>query len=323
MKNLTFILLLISFPSLAQTYFFEDFDYPDFETLDSLYQNDARNSIWSTKHAVSTIDFNENGVIDKEEEFKNSVIVLDPFNANNKIIRFELQRLDPFFYAKYSCDDSEINNVIPDSLLLSKYNAPKNLYCVDCNLSPLGTGSYEYKTHMNRNEIAIYGNRGDLYKAKKEHWFGLRMLIDENYQIDNLNPGEIVTQFHSRGKKVINPPIALLIVKDRFKLTITKNNDGKGESFDLGPVVKNKWIDWKYRIIISKSDKKGIVEVWKDGEKVLSQEGRNYIKNYPMYLKIGIYKWGWWDCNKDLNETSYKAISFDKVWADDKDMTQN
>lgn len=322
MKVLLFFFVITSFSSIAQTYFFEDFNYTDFDALDSLYQFESNRSIWSTKHAINGIDFNENGIFDLEEDIKNSSIIEDPVDPNNKVIFFELKKVDPFVFAKYSCDDPENNNVLADSTLINNYNREVNLYCVDCSQSPMKTALFEYKTHMNRNELAIYGRKRDLYKAKKDHWFGLKMFVDNNYQIDSTKTGEIITQFHLKSFYG-NPPIALLIHNGRFVLTIIKNNDNKGVNYDLGPVEKNKWIEWKLHVIISKKDKDGLVELWKDGEQWVSVKGKNCYVNKRVYLKIGIYKWGWWSCKSPYTTTNYKAIYYDKVWANDQDITQN
>jgi hypothetical protein len=61
------------------------------------------------------------------------------------------------------------------------------------------------------------------------------------------------------------------------------------------------------------------VEVWRDGVKMHSIKGKNTYKNYRMYLKLGIYKYGWWNCNYQADETKRKVVSFDKVWANKKD----
>lgn len=320
-KHLILLAVLLSFSCYSQTYFYEDFNYESFDYLDSLYQNKDKKHIWRTEHAVENIDITEDGVISSEEKFKRTSIVQDPFDKNNKIIRFELNRVSPKFYSKYACDDSEHNNVITDSVLNKRFKSQKKLYCTDCQKdSPLKRNFYEWDVHMKRNEIAISGSKKrKLYKTNRDHWFGFKMLVDPEYEFDTVKNGEIVTQFHVLGKNAKSPPVTIVIANERFQLVIIKNNDGKPKSYDLGPVNKNKWVNWKFHLVLSKRDKKGFVEVWRDGEKLQSISGKNIGENFRMYLKIGVYKYGWWNCDYETSDSSKKIISFDKVWADKKD----
>lgn len=175
---------------------------------------------------------------------------------------------------------------------------------------------------MNRNELAIYGANRKLYKTRRDHWFGLKMLLHNEYELDDSDNPEIVTQFHILGNGAIYPPVALLIKNERFVLSVIKNNDGQRDLYDMGPAVKNKWIDWRMHLVLSKRDKKGLIEIWKDGEKVQEINGKNMEKNYRMYLKIGVYKWGWWDCGLPVSNSHRKVISFDKIWASDEEEAQ-
>jgi len=65
------------------------------------------------------------------------------------------------------------------------------------------------------------------------------------------------------------------------------------------PVAKGKWLHMTLRYIPSyRSD--GLVEMWRDGEKILSVPGANCVElDYngkpmrPTYWKMGVYKWNW------------------------------
>jgi hypothetical protein len=319
-KKIVFLfIVLCSLASHSQTYFYEDFNYESFDYLDSLFQN--KNAIWHTAHASEKVDISENGLIDSEENFKKTSIVPDPFDKNNKILRFELNRVSPKFYAKYSCDDDVNDNVINDLALERSFDSIANSYCTDCREnSPLRKSLPGWKTHLNRNEIAINGDlQRKLYKVNMDHWFGLNMLIDSDYDIDSNGNTEVVTQFHEAGKKALAPPIVLIVNNGRFVLIVNLPINGTVGRYDLGPVVKDKWISWKYHMIFSKNEKKGLIEVWRDGELMQSIEGRNKDRNYRVYLKIGIYKASWWYCQNPISKTKKKVISFDKVWVNKKD----
>ncbi|MFT6842519.1 MAG: hypothetical protein ACJASR_001286 [Psychroserpens sp.] len=323
-KKIVFLfIVLCSLASHSQTYFYEDFNYESFDYLDSLFQNKEKNLVWRTEHASENVDISENGIIDIDEKFKKTSIVQDTFDKKNKILRFELDRVSAKFYAKYSCDDDVNDNVINDLALERSFDSIANSYCTDCGEnSPLRKSLPGWKTHLNRNEIAINGDKQRrLYKVNREHWFGLNMLIDSDYEIDSNSNAEVVTQFHVAGRKALAPAVALIINKERFVLIVNQTSDGNVGRYDLGPVVKDKWISWKYHMMFSKRDKKGLIEIWRDGELMQTIEGRNKERNYKVYLKIGIYKSSWWYCKNPISTTNKKVISFDKIWANNKDFT--
>lgn len=312
----TIFLFLFPFIGLSQTYFFEDFNYKSYNALDSLYQNKEKNNVWTT-HFSNNIDITENGLIDVNEEIKKTSIVKDPLNSNNNVIKFELHKIAPRFYAKYSCDNRFNSNLFSEEYLDNVYVKENDTYCFNCKDSSLGITLSEYRNQMNRNEIAVYGPKRKMYKPKRDYWFGIKTLVDKEHQLDTIRNGEIITQFHLIDPTG-NPPVALSIVNGRYLLTIIKNNDGKGETFDLGNVEKNVWTEWMYHLRLSKKENKGLVEVWKNGKKVVSTKGKNVYKNAKYYLKIGIYKWGWWDCTRPFNYSQKKIISYDDVWVDKK-----
>lgn len=320
-KGIHLVLLLVSSNLLGQTYIYEDFNYSSFDVLDSLFVNESRKLDWTTHHASDKIDINENGILDSVEVFKKTTIVDDPLNYNNKVIRFELNRVDPVFYAQHFCDDAKNNNSIAIEQAEQKFDATTNAVCTDCSQSPLGESFPEYKTHMNRNEIALGTKaRRKAYKKNRTYWFGLRMLLDESYELDMTQNSDLVTQFIFEQKSTAkNPPIALLIDNGRFRLVLTRENGESFDYFDLGPATKNEWINWKFHINISSKDKNAILNVWRDNELLASVKGKNTTVNGRYFFKIGIYKWGWWDCGANASTTERKIIYFDDVWVSKKD----
>jgi hypothetical protein len=77
---------------------------------------------------------------------------------------------------------------------------------------------------------------------------------------------------------------------------------------DLGVIPKNKWIDWVVHIKYSHTNT-GILEVWKDGEKLINRQNTPNTYNdekYP-YFKFGVYKWEWG------NAATRRIIYYDEV----------
>lgn len=299
----------------GQRFFYEDFEYPDFETLDRIFKENPRKYIWSTIHADDEVDISGNGVIDSTERFKKSSIVADPMNPANSVLRLELNRASPYLYSKYSCDNDRKDNVVPDSLLELRYDMEKELYCLDCSESPKGVRYTQWNIHMIRNELSTAGRNAKLYKPNRDYWFGMRMMIGLEHELDTVRNGEIVAQFHLTDYGATRPPVALMIVEGRFRLVVVNNKEGKSDVYDLGRVIKGQWNEWKFHMVLSKREEKGIFEIWRNGKKMHTILGKNILKNRRTYLKIGIYKWGWWNCDAPLSHTRKKVVYYDNIWA--------
>jgi len=140
--------------------------------------------------------------------------------------------------------------------------------------------------------------------AKSEGWYGFSQYFPDSYVSDDTE--EVVGQWHDQsddGEHVARSPSnALITGSDRIKWMIRWDEDRIMDSgysdgtiyIDLGKIPKNKWIDWVVHIKFA-HDNTGVLEVWKDGEKVINRQNMPNSYNdesYP-YLKFGVYKWKW------------------------------
>jgi hypothetical protein len=100
---------------------------------------------------------------------------------------------------------------------------------------------------------------------------------------------DVITQWHGGGG--ITPAIAL-----RVQLGHIYMRTPDGIRTDLGVVEKDKWHTYVYHIIHS-SGSDGLIEVWKDGYKIVTRKGPSmYALKDGFHLpnwKMGIYKSGW------------------------------
>jgi len=308
------VILFFELPCFSQNFFFEDFDYKDFSTVDSLYEAQPKKTIWSTNFSKNYEDISEDNIEDDDEHFKKSEIVADPTNPNNKVLRMELNKVSSRFYARHFCDDTLSNNLLDEKTLEARYDKERDLYCVGCKMSPQGVFNHYWRNKMNRNEISTFGKR-KLYKLNKDYWVGFNLMIGDEYQFESEKNPELVFQFIAESDKAGYPPVELRIENDQFVLTIIKDNQGNKENYPLGKVEKGLWNQWKFHVNISRKDKKGHIELWKDNEKVFSQEGKNFWMRSKYYFKLGIYKWAWWNCSFPKSTTHKKVVYFDKIWA--------
>ncbi len=183
-------------------------------------------------------------------------------------------------------------------------------------------GSTAGRFEINKNDKKIWGgHRTEMSQAQNtaraEGWYGFSQYFPDSYVSGST--GEVIGQWHDQadeGEHVDRSPSNTLLTGDgrikwmarwdADKIMDSGYSDGL-EYIDLGPIPKNKWIDWVIHIKYSHTNA-GILEVWMNGEKVIDRVNMPNSYNddaYP-YFKFGVYKWNW-------GATSQKVIYYDEV----------
>jgi hypothetical protein len=175
--------------------------------------------------------------------------------------------------------------------------------------SPTRAGKYAMKTSLDRHKDKVaYRTEvsGPGSQVGKEYWYGFSIFLPDDYVPDKV--WEIVAQWHGVpdfkiGEDWRNPVMALSTTGGKWGLVSRwdakpntfengKRRYGGTKNHDLGPYRKGAWTDWVVHVKWSyRSD--GLLQVWKDGKKVVEQKGPNAFndKKGP-YFKMGLYK-GW------------------------------
>jgi len=195
------------------------------------------------------------------------------------------------------------------------------------------TGNASARFELSKADVTDFKNfvRSELRlnsEKDKERWYGFCNYLPIDFIADPL--AEKIAQWHEvpdwdLGEGWRSPPISLGIINDRFYVQVlwaaaavntNRTKDGE-KTIDLGYAEKNKWIDWVFHIKFSYRND-GIIEIWKNGLKVLSYTGPNSYndENYP-YFKIGLYKWGW-DGWASYSPEDKRVIFFDEVKIGDR-----
>lgn len=125
---------------------------------------------------------------------------------------------------------------------------------------------------------------------------------DYKYDTDD----EVISQWHQGGGKT--PALCLRTKKDRLYLRIM------GTWIDLGLIDKDKWHSYVMHIKHS-SGSDGLVEIWRDGQMILTKKGVNMYKvtgdiKKPNW-KLGIYKSGW--NGTETSATTKRVLYFDAI----------
>jgi hypothetical protein len=118
---------------------------------------------------------------------------------------------------------------------------------------------------------------------------------------------EVITQWHGGGG--ITPAISVRVSNGR--LSMRTPDDART---DLGVIEKDKWHTYVYHIIHS-SGSDGLIEVWKDGQKIVTRKGASMYKitgdfHLPNW-KMGIYKSDW--NGSKTTSTNLRVLYYDDI----------
>ena len=171
---------------------------------------------------------------------------------------------------------------------------------VTSSISRIGT--YAMESSINPGEIRSEVE-GPWVNVGGEYWYGFSIFLPGDFVVND--DWEMLAQWHGYpdfdvGEDWRNPVMALR--SDRGKWTLEFKYDSKRntfesgervydgmEYFDFGSYETGVWTDWVFHVKWSyKSD--GLLEVWKNGVKVLYYEGPNaYNDAEGPYFQMGIY----------------------------------
>ncbi len=193
-------------------------------------------------------------------------------------------------------------------------SAPHSVQVVNSLTDPTNQVA-KFELRKDDPEVGL-GRRSELTRISdpigSNRWYGFRIMLEPGYQ-DDPSSYEIVAQWHdvpdrNLGESYRNPPLALFVrngnwrVRSRWDskpLTVGNIPEGRAIVWE-GPYQAGVWTDWVFHVKWS-SGTDGLVEVWKDGVKVGTQQGPStYNDQIGPYFKYGMYKADW---NGSVNPT--------------------
>jgi hypothetical protein len=172
-------------------------------------------------------------------------------------------------------------------------------------------GNYSIRFELRKTDGDIGGSkRSEALRYTKseplrnvERWYGASTFLPTEYVTDPA--AELVTQWHTDAG---SPPLALWTQNGQWKVIIM------GQATVLGNYQRNVWVDWVYHVKWS-STSDGLIEVWKNGVKVISKAGANIYANSigGAYFRVGLYKWPWKQGSNPASTTTTRIMYVDEA----------
>jgi hypothetical protein len=187
---------------------------------------------------------------------------------------------------------------------------------------PVYRGNYsgKFELRYGDRQITSTGIRSEVLfpsQTNSERWYSYAVFFpSEGWQDDK--DDEVVSQWHNGTG---TPTLSLRVRNGNLRFRIGHNpNIGTHlwDYYEFGPVPKDKWVEFVYHIIHSDGID-GIVEIWRDGLKIVNHKGPNkYLESKDPQWKIGIYKSTW---AKGETDIKLRITYFDNVRIGDENAT--
>jgi hypothetical protein len=174
------------------------------------------------------------------------------------------------------------------------------------------SGSYSNRIELKKTDADVFGSKraetGRYTKsepvAKVERWYAASYFLPAtDYVYDAA--AESPTQWHTSSTQY--PPLAVWTQRGQWRLV-----QFGSQTTILSNYETNKWTDFVFHVKWS-SGSDGLIEVWKNGVKILTKYGKNIDGSVTTgaYMRTGLYKWPWKGGN--TSTTTKRVIYIDDV----------
>lgn len=138
-----------------------------------------------------------------------------------------------------------------------------------------------------------------------EVWYSFSIFLPSNGYLKD-SDDEILSQWFQSGMG--SPSISLRTLNDRFIFRL-RSDSGVITSQDISPATKDSWNRFVFHIVHS-TGSNGLVEIWRNGVKIIQKQGPNmYAGDLPRW-KLGIYKPTW---ENRTTDTDTRIAFFDNI----------
>jgi len=156
--------------------------------------------------------------------------------------------------------------------------------------NPVTQGRYALKATVRQgdNPISASGNRNELVYLSKEkegseYYYRWQVMFAPDFP--SVNTWQVFTQWHHEGC-CGSPPVEFFVKGEEIRLTLTNTTTPWKTK-----LVRGKWQDFIFHVKWSPNASTGFVELWHNGELVLSKfKHATMYPNDGIYLKLGLYR---------------------------------
>lgn len=215
----------------------------------------------------------------------------------------------------------------PEALSKWERGELPNNSAVTISTSPVKFGKYSAKFTLNQTDKLVAGSkRAELKLNEKplppiaERWYGLSVFLPDSFivdpvpesifqwhQVPNFKAGETWSTIRPTALYVKTENGRLGLVHSFYSIPSDPKSPGKSKRYDLGEYKTGVWTDFVMHIKFTYKED-GILEMWKNGLKILTINGPTYYNDESgPYFKMGIYKWGW---AMDVKSTTTQRIVY-------------
>jgi hypothetical protein len=177
--------------------------------------------------------------------------------------------------------------------------APDRLHVVSAPSAP-GGHALRVEVRQGDDPIDSSGDRAEIAYPPDEsegtqRWYSWDTRFAPSYPYDTTNGWQIFTQFHSTRSGPTQPPVQFYASGNTIGLkTSPAGGDGlahRSITFWQGPMKRGRWQHFVLHAGWSSTPRKGFLELWVDGKKVLKRTpAQTLIAGSPNYLKQGLYR---------------------------------
>lgn len=197
--------------------------------------------------------------------------------------------------------------------------------------APVRGGRYAARFQLRKKDkIVASGKRAEIERLGvashgETYWYGFSIFVPADWQPDHLD--EVVAQWNATAdidqgeNERRSPPLAIRIEGSNWRITnrwdereITPpGNEAPQKTLWVGGLDKGRWVDWVVNARWSYGPD-GLVQVWKDGKRVVRKEGMNtYRDRLGLRFKVGIYKPVWNDPDGSASRVSERTVYHDEI----------
>jgi hypothetical protein len=164
---------------------------------------------------------------------------------------------------------------------------------------PVDQGRYAGRFEVRNGDNPIgFGDRAEVQLGTGEHegqerWYAWSTMFDHTYPISDA--WQVVTQWHAEDLNG-TPPVAFYVIRDQIVLQ-TNPHDGAGNPIRRevvrwsAPLDRGTWHHFRFHVVWSGSDTRGLIELWHDGVKVAGPiRTRTLYPGHDAYFKQGLYR---------------------------------